>query len=100
MRSRKAIVLIVLALLVVLVICPILTMARMMISSFFNVATIVLWALTIAIVIFLIVSLVGRGRPGTRGSERDHEAQGLLDERYARGEISRDEYERKKRDIG
>jgi putative membrane protein len=40
----------------------------------------------------------GRGGPSSRGS--DESPLQILQQRYARGEIDRDEYEEKKRDLG
>ncbi len=53
-----------------------------------------------AVIILLIVGLV-RGLSGGRSDrQRNKSARDILDERYARGEIDREEFERKKRDIG
>ncbi len=54
------------------------------------------WLVPIALVIVL-VSYFTR-RPGTGGGERT--ALDILKERYARGEIGKDEFEQKKRDLG
>lgn len=67
------------------------------------------WALVHGIFWFLLILLVAvlaavilRGRPG-RGDGKDGGRQSSaldqLDERYARGEIDRDEYLQRKRDI-
>ncbi len=53
-----------------------------------------------AVILLLIVGLV-RGLSGG-GSDRQlkKSARDILDERYARGEIDREEFERKKQDLG
>jgi putative membrane protein len=53
------------------------------------------WLLPIALV---IVALYLFRRPGQGGREKS--ALDILKERYARGEIGKDEFEQKKRDIG
>ena len=54
------------------------------------------WAIPIALVIALIFLLARRA--GTGPAERT--ALDILKERYARGEIGKDEFEQKKRDLG
>ena len=54
------------------------------------------WLVPIALVIWLVSSWVKR--PGQGPAEKT--ALDVLKERYARGEIEQDEFERKKRDIG
>lgn len=56
-----------------------------------------LWWIIIVAAVVGVVWMVGRGRDGT---VRGESARELLNKRYARGEIGRDEYEQKKRDIG
>ncbi len=52
------------------------------------------------VILLLIVGLV-RGLSGGRSDRQlKKSARDILDERYARGEIDREEFERKKRDIG
>jgi len=60
----------------------------------------VFWILLVAGVISLVVFGVRRGSHGC-GHDHAHErsARDILDERYARGEINRDQYEQMKRDI-
>jgi putative membrane protein len=63
----------------------------------------VLWAVLVLVPMFgflaLVLYLVLResGKPGSAGGKS---AGAILDDRYARGEISRDEYLRMKEDIG
>ncbi len=56
----------------------------------------IFWILIIAAVIWFIAVATRRdsGSPG-----RDKSAREILEERYARGEIDRDEYQQKKRDL-
>ncbi len=54
------------------------------------------WCLVTAAVWRLLQG--GRGGPSSRGS--DESPLQILERRYARGEIDRDEYEEKKRDVG
>lgn len=56
------------------------------------------WLLLLAGVVVLIVWAFQRFRPGS-GQRAEESALEILKKRYARGEISREEYEEKKRDI-
>ncbi len=56
------------------------------------------WVLIIAGVVWLIVWLTRQGRAAAGGPERPTPLD-ILRERYARGEITREEYERMRRDI-
>jgi putative membrane protein len=60
----------------------------------------IFWVLILAAIVGGIVWLV-RAQPLAGSQRRDGRSTGLelLEERYARGEISRDEYLQKKRDI-
>lgn len=59
---------------------------------------VVFWIL----ILVLIVAVIGRLLGFTHGSDKRHAktALDILRERYAAGEIQREEYEQKKRDIG
>lgn len=55
------------------------------------------WGLLIVAVVFLVRSTWGPG--ACSGRNREKTALDLLKERYARGEIEREEFEQKKRDL-
>ncbi|HEU0186497.1 MAG TPA: SHOCT domain-containing protein [Gallionellaceae bacterium] len=55
------------------------------------------WGILIAFVVLLI--RLSAGSDAFRGRSREKSALDLLKERYARGEIGREEFEQKKRDI-
>jgi putative membrane protein len=58
------------------------------------------WGAIIVLVIVL-VRLFSQPNPGARGEQqRQKSAREILDERYARGEIDQEEYEKKKRSLG
>ncbi|MHB1415109.1 MAG: SHOCT domain-containing protein [Chloroflexota bacterium] len=69
-------------------------------SPWWGVLMLVFWGLLIGGAVFLVVWLLRRGSPAAAGpppgERRDLE---ILRERYARGEISRDEYEEMRRDL-
>ncbi len=56
------------------------------------------WGLLIAGIVMLLRFSRGAGHCGKR--ERANSALDILKERYARGEIEREEFEQKKRDLG
>ena len=62
---------------------------------FFN---IIIWILVILGIVLLVVWVVRKTRIGER-SRVEESALEILKKRYARGEISKEEYEEKKRDI-
>ncbi len=55
------------------------------------------WGLVIAVVAFLLRSVWGTRKLDL--PEKEKSALDILNERYARGEMGREEYEQKKRDI-
>ena len=67
----------------------------MWIWMFFN---ILIWILMILGIVLLVVWVVQKTRIGER-SRVEESALEILKKRYARGEISKEEYEEKKRDI-
>jgi putative membrane protein len=58
---------------------------------------IVVWVLIIVLAVWFVRAFVGTGTDA--GSSKGKSARQLLDERYARGEIDRDEFEQKRRDL-
>ena len=63
---------------------------------------IVMWLLVLVVVI-AVVSSIWRPRSSDRDDDRDvprhQDALTILETRYAKGEIDREEFERKKRDL-
>lgn len=57
----------------------------------------IFWILVIAALVWFVV-FTTRERQDT--SSRGKSAREILDQRYARGEIDRDEFEQKKKDLG
>ena len=60
----------------------------------------VFWILIIVGIVFLIRWLIHSTKGGTGGTQSGSRAMEILKERYARGEINKEEYEEKKRDLG
>lgn len=59
-----------------------------------------LWPISILTVLFLvIIGIVIKRGIGQQGSKNEESALDILNKRYARGEISKEEFEEKKRDI-
>jgi putative membrane protein len=58
---------------------------------------ILFWALVILGIIAIVKWLAGSS--GTSGTPSSKTARQILEERYARGEIDREEFEQKKRDL-
>ena len=53
-----------------------------------------------AVILLLLIALVrGIGGFGSRDGKRNKSAREILEERYARGEIDQEEFERKRRDL-
>jgi len=59
----------------------------------------VFWILIIVAIIFLIRWLVVSSRAGSHGQKPEETALEILKKRYARGEINKEEFEQKKRDL-
>jgi len=59
----------------------------------------IFWALLITGIILLIVWIIRRVSYAGKDLSRKGKAIDILEERYARGEISKEEFERMKRDI-
>ncbi|AVO43083.1 MAG: SHOCT domain-containing protein [Simplicispira suum] len=56
------------------------------------------WVLVLVVLIVLVGRMLGSGGRGDRRQQKT--ALDILQERYAAGEIQREEYEQKKRDLG
>jgi putative membrane protein len=60
----------------------------------------IFWIVILGLIIWAIVAVVGRSaESGGQGSPKSDSALEILKQRYARGEISKEEYEQKKKDI-
>ena len=59
----------------------------------------IFWIMVVIGIIFLVRWLVGQGRKGREVPPREESALDILEKRYAKGEIDREEFERKKRDL-
>lgn len=57
------------------------------------------WILVIIGIVFLIKWLVEQGRMSRKTSEGEESALDILKKRYARGEIDKEEFEQKKKDL-
>jgi putative membrane protein len=66
--------------------------------GFGGIGMILFWVVIIAVVVILAKGLIGGTGQGDKPATKS--ALDILKERYASGEIGREEYERKKRDIG
>lgn len=55
------------------------------------------WGVLVAAIVMLMRCMMGRGNTG--GREREKGPLDILKERYARGEIEREEFEQKKHDL-
>ncbi len=65
---------------------------------FFPIVMPIFWVVVITVVLFLIFGRRAFKRSGRLGEDRESALE-ILKKRYARGEISRDDFERMKRDI-
>lgn len=57
----------------------------------------IFWILIIVAIVWLVV-IAAQDRKGSPG--KDKSALEILQQRYARGEVDRDEFEQKKKDLG
>lgn len=60
-----------------------------------------MWLLWIVLIVVLVLVVKAMSGPGsTQGGGQARSPREILDERYARGEIDKDEYEQKRKDLG
>jgi putative membrane protein len=59
----------------------------------------IFWIIVVVAVIFFIKWLVERGRTGGETPEKQEDPLDILKKRYARGEIDKDEFGQKKKDL-
>lgn len=67
--------------------------------GFGGVGMLLFWGLIIVVVVFLARSFIGKSS-GAQGSGSAKTALDMLRERYAKGEIDKEEFEQKRRDLG
>ena len=60
---------------------------------------IIIWIAVIVGIVFLVKWLVEQGRTGVGTSEKEESALDVLKKRYAKGEIDKEEFEQKKKDL-
>lgn len=58
-----------------------------------------MWLFWLVLIVLIVAWTQGRGRDPERPSRRSKSALEILDARYARGEIEREEYEQKHSDL-
>ena len=59
----------------------------------------VFWVLIVVLIILLVRRLVSAGHPNVTGPPQENSALEILKKRYARGEINKEEFEDKKKDL-
>lgn len=59
----------------------------------------VFWVLVILLVVWVVREITGRHSGSNSGSNSNSRALDILKERYAKGEISKEEFEAKKKDV-
>ncbi len=57
------------------------------------------WIIIIIGIIFLVKWLVAQGRPDSKTAPTEESPLDILKKRYARGEITKEEFEQKKKDL-
>ena len=60
---------------------------------------ILVWGLIILLIVW-VVRLFAAGKGETENGRTEQSARQILDERFARGEVDREEYEQRKRTLG
>ena len=57
------------------------------------------WIVLVGLIVWAVVALSRRGRPPVSQQNPDEDALDILKKRYAAGEISKEEFEEKKKDL-
>lgn len=65
----------------------------------FGMIHMLLWWVLLVVLVVALLKWIGR-RPRDGGDTREDSALRILRDRYARGEIEREEFEQRKRDLG
>lgn len=69
-------------------------------SPIWGIVTMLVWILIVGGVVWLVISLLQQGRPaGTGPTTTGDSALNILRERYARGEITREQFEQMRQDL-
>lgn len=61
--------------------------------------TIIIWALIIWAIVAFVRAASGKGSSAWHGQEKEDTAMRILKERYAKGEIDKEEFQQRKKDI-
>jgi len=70
---------------------------HMVMGGFAGLISFIMHVLIIALIVWLVLFLLRGGRRGRMGMWQAHSALGILNERFAKGEISKEEYEERKK---
>jgi putative membrane protein len=70
-----------------------------MMMGFGGLGMILFWVVVIAGIVWLVMAMGGSNLQLPKPSENGQSAREVLDQRYARGEIDREEYEIMKKDL-
>ena len=60
----------------------------------------IIWLVIIAAIIWVVASLVGRSKRGEENAHPTESAMDILKKRYAKGEITKEQFDQMKKDLG